>query len=228
MLDADSERLLAHGTSRLTDLPPARPAARAARGAVDRSEPPRARRRPIPTCARRPTASIAQEVWDELSGREILRRQLAGELPPPPLSPPDRAFARSTIGEGKATVVMPATRVAGEPDRPASGRGDRDARRLRDADRGRDDRARPGWPSPRLDLKVNFLRPGAADGDRPDRARRGRPRRRARSRSLAPTVTNAEGKPVLLATGSSIYLPGRPASLGEVGAGRARRAPASR
>ena len=30
------------------------------------------------------------------------------------------------------------------------------------------------------------------------------------------TVTNAEGKPVLLATGSSIYLPGRPASLGEV------------
>jgi hypothetical protein len=28
-------------------------------------------------------------------------------------------------------------------------------------------------------------------------------------------VANAEGKPVLLATGSTIYLPGRPASLGE-------------
>jgi hypothetical protein len=30
------------------------------------------------------------------------------------------------------------------------------------------------------------------------------------------TVASAEGKPVLLATGSTIYLPGRPASLGEV------------
>jgi acyl-coenzyme A thioesterase PaaI-like protein len=29
------------------------------------------------------------------------------------------------------------------------------------------------------------------------------------------TVTNPEGKTVMLATGSSIYLPGRPASLGE-------------
>jgi acyl-coenzyme A thioesterase PaaI-like protein len=30
------------------------------------------------------------------------------------------------------------------------------------------------------------------------------------------TVQNSEGKPVVLATGSSIHLPGRPASLGEV------------
>jgi hypothetical protein len=30
------------------------------------------------------------------------------------------------------------------------------------------------------------------------------------------TVANAEGELVLLATGSTIYLPGRPASLGEV------------
>jgi acyl-coenzyme A thioesterase PaaI-like protein len=29
------------------------------------------------------------------------------------------------------------------------------------------------------------------------------------------TVTNPEGKSVMLATGSSIYLPGRPAALGE-------------
>jgi acyl-coenzyme A thioesterase PaaI-like protein len=34
-------------------------------------------------------------------------------------------------------------------------------------------------------------------------------------------VTNAEGKPVLVATGSSMFLPGRPADLGEVELGHA-------
>ena len=37
-----------------------------------------------------------------------------------------------------------------------------------------------------------------------------------RSRSRARWSTNPEGKHVLLATGSSMYLPGRPASLGEL------------
>ena len=66
-----------------------------------------------------------------------------------------------------------------------------------------------------LDLKVNFLRPvsprGADLTARADVVHSGR----------TITITQAavagpEGKPVALATGSSIFLPGRPASLGEV------------
>ena len=66
-----------------------------------------------------------------------------------------------------------------------------------------------------LDLKVNFLRPASPDESeltaRAEVVHAGRTIAITRA-----TVTNAEGKPVLLATGSSLYLPGRPASLGEV------------
>ncbi len=66
-----------------------------------------------------------------------------------------------------------------------------------------------------LDLKVNFLRPGIADG----RELVARAEVVHRGRTLAITraeVSNADGKAVVLATGSSMYLPGRPASLGDV------------
>jgi uncharacterized protein (TIGR00369 family) len=66
-----------------------------------------------------------------------------------------------------------------------------------------------------LDLKVNLLRPVAPeDGEleaRGEIVHAGRTLAITRS-----TVTNPEGKAVALATGSSIYLPGRPADLGEV------------
>ena len=70
-----------------------------------------------------------------------------------------------------------------------------------------------------LDLKVNFLRPVSPDGSeltaRAEVVHAGRTIAITRA-----TVTNAEGKPVLSATGSSIYLPGRPA---EPRRGRAER-----
>jgi uncharacterized protein (TIGR00369 family) len=62
---------------------------------------------------------------------------------------------------------------------------------------------------------VNFLRPVApGEGELEARAEivhAGRTLAITRS-----TVANPEGKPVALATGSSIFLPGRPADLGEV------------
>ncbi len=66
-----------------------------------------------------------------------------------------------------------------------------------------------------LDLKVNYLRPAMPDG----RDLTARASVIHAGRTLAITqaqVENAEGKSVALATGSSMYLPGRPASLGEV------------
>ncbi len=64
-----------------------------------------------------------------------------------------------------------------------------------------------------LDLKANFLRPVSGDGrDLTARAvveHTGRTLTISRSR-----LENADGKPVMLATGTAMYLPGRPASLG--------------
>ena len=63
-----------------------------------------------------------------------------------------------------------------------------------------------------LDLKVNFLR-RCRRRRRADRAGGGRARG-PHARDHAGEVENAEGKPVMLATGTAMYLPGRPASLG--------------
>jgi uncharacterized protein (TIGR00369 family) len=75
--------------------------------------------------------------------------------------------------------------------------------------------AAPGLAFAGLDLKVNFLRPvPPGDGEL---TARGEIVHSGRTLAITKaTVTNPEGKPVVLATGSSIYLPGRPASLGEV------------
>ena len=60
-----------------------------------------------------------------------------------------------------------------------------------------------------------ILRPVPPDGR--DLTARAEVVHRGRSIAIAGAeVTNAEGKRVLLATGSVMYLPGRPASLGEV------------
>jgi uncharacterized protein (TIGR00369 family) len=63
-----------------------------------------------------------------------------------------------------------------------------------------------------LDLKVNFLRPVFPDGQvltaKAELTHRGR-----RLAVASCRVTNADGKPVALATGSAMYLPGRPANL---------------
>ncbi len=63
-----------------------------------------------------------------------------------------------------------------------------------------------------LDLKMNLLRPVMPDM----RDLTAEAEIVHRGRTIAITscrVTNADGKPVALATGSGMYLPGRPASL---------------
>jgi uncharacterized protein (TIGR00369 family) len=66
-----------------------------------------------------------------------------------------------------------------------------------------------------LDLHVNYLRPVFPDGQ--NLTARGEVVHRGRTLAVTRAeITNAEGKPVALATGSSMYLPGRPAALGDV------------
>jgi uncharacterized protein (TIGR00369 family) len=63
-----------------------------------------------------------------------------------------------------------------------------------------------------VDLKVNYLRPLAADG-RLARAH-GRVVHSGRRIAVAAAeVSDADGRPIAVATGSAMVLPGRPASL---------------
>ena len=72
-----------------------------------------------------------------------------------------------------------------------------------------------GTATATLDLKVNYLRPVFPDGE--DLRARARVLHRGRTIAIASAeLLNAEDKPVALATGSSMYLPGRPASLAGV------------
>ena len=137
VIEKGSERLLAHGTSRLTIFPPLDPAPEPPTDLEPFEAPEHGM--PDPYLRPAPNGVIEQEVWDELPGAEIVRRQLAGELPPPPTPSSDwAATGRDRQRHGHRGHAL--HRVARQPQRPATGRRNRDARRLRDADRCRDDR----------------------------------------------------------------------------------------
>ncbi len=211
MIEPESERLLAHGTSRLTIFPPLDPAPDPPTG-LEPFEAPEFET-PDPYLRPAPNGVIAQEVWNELSGAEILRRQLAGELPPPPLH--HLTGLRPTeIGDGSATFSMPCTEWLASPTQRLQGGA---IAMLADFAMlaAVETTAPAGLAFAGLDLKVNFLRPVMPDGTelvaQAEVVHRGRTIAITRA-----AVTNAEGKSVALATASSIYLPGRPAGLGEV------------
>jgi uncharacterized protein (TIGR00369 family) len=211
VIEKESERLLAHGTSRLTIFPPLDPAPEPPTDLEPFESPQHETADPYLRPA--PNGVIPQETWDELSGAEIVRRQLAGELPPPPLHHLT-GLRPIEVGEGTATVVMPCTEWLASP----SGRLQGGAIAML-ADFAMlvavETTVPAGLAFCGLDLKANFLRPvPPGDSELTARAEVVHP-----GRTIAitrATVANDEGKPVLLATGSSIYLPGRPASLGEV------------
>ena len=211
VIEKESERLLAHGTSRLTIFPPLDPAPDPPTD-LEPVEVPE-HETPDPYLRPAPDGVIGQEVWDELPGAEIVRRQLAGELPPPPLHHLT-GLAPVEIGEGTATVVMPCSEWLASP----SGRLQGGAIAML-ADFAMliavETTVPAGVAFAGLDLKVNFLRP--ASPDQSELTARAEVVHSGRTIAITrATVTNAEGKPVLLATGSSLYLPGRPAGLGEV------------
>jgi uncharacterized protein (TIGR00369 family) len=211
VIEEGSERLIAHGTSRLTIFPPLDPAPDPPTDLEPFEAPEHETLDPYLRPA--PDGVIEQEAWDELPGAEIVRRQLAGELPPPPLHHLT-GLGPVEIGDGAATVVMPRTEWLASP----SGRLQGGAIAML-ADFAMliavETTVPAGVAFAGLDLKANFLRPVPPD----DSELTARAEIIHAGRTIAITraaVTNAEGKPVLLATGSSIYLPGRPASLGEV------------
>jgi uncharacterized protein (TIGR00369 family) len=211
VIDEETDRLIAHGTSRLTIFPPLDPA----------PDPPETIGRyvapdyesPDPYLRPPPGGVIPQEVWAELAGAEILQRQLDGELPAPPLHHLT-GLSLKEFGDGWATFTMPTSEWLASPTGRLQGGA---IAMLADfAMLGAvQTTTSAGLAFAGLDLKVNFLRPVSPGDGRleahGDVVHAGRTLAITRA-----TVTNDDGKPVMLATGSSIYLPGRPASLGEV------------
>jgi uncharacterized protein (TIGR00369 family) len=212
VIEEESERLVAHGTSRCAVLPqiepvpepPSEPTAWEPDSDLD-SDP---YRRPPPV-----DGVLPQDVFDRLTGAEIMRRQLAGELPPPPIHHLTGLMPTET-GDGSATVRMPCTEWLTSPLRTVQG-----GFVAMIADTAMSIALHttqvPGAAIAGLDLKVNFLRPVLPDGR--DLTARASVIHAGRSIAITQAIVeNADGKPVALATGSSMYLPGRPASLGEV------------
>src|SRR5829696_701632 len=212
LIEEGTERLIAHGTSRCAILPPIDPAPDppgelpAVGPDPDEASDPYRRRWPR-------DAVIPQEIWDRHSGREVLELQLSGELPPPPIH--DLTGMRPIeIGEGTAVVVLPATQWLTSPLRTIQG-----GVITMLADMAMAVAVQTTVPAGTavagLDLKINYLRPAFPDGG--DLRARGAVMHAGRRLVVTRArIDNPDGKCVALATGSSMYLPNRPAALGEL------------
>jgi uncharacterized protein (TIGR00369 family) len=211
VLEQESERLIAHGTSRLTIRPPLDPPPEP----PDDLTPPEREEHETPSPFQRAPAGqvIPQETWAEVPGVEVLARQLAGDLPSPPIHYLT-GLTPTGYDEGRATMRLPCTRWLSSPAGTVQGGVTAmlaDAAMLTAVQTT----TPAGTAIAGLDLKVNFLRPVFPDGR--DLTAHGEIVHRGRTLAVTRAeILNADAKPVALATGSSMYLPDRPATLGEV------------
>jgi uncharacterized protein (TIGR00369 family) len=161
----------------------------------------------------RPVAGevLSQEIWDGTDGLGVLQSLITGDLPAPPLV----HLCGITPVEAKAgttTWTMPASEWLCAPVR---GRlyGGAIAMLAGTAIDGTVQTTLPaGTAFGPVDLKVYFLRPVSPDGR--DLVARGTVIHRGRSMAIGTSdVFDADGKKVAVATGSSVILPGRPATV---------------
>ncbi len=154
---------------------------------------------------------LAQDVWERMTGLEVLRAQLAGELPGPPIH--HLTGLRVTgAASGQATFAMPASEWLCAPVRSRVQGG---AVALL-AEAGCSGAIQTTVPvstalAP-IDLKINYLRPLAADGAMATAT--GQVLHSGRRVAVASAeVVGADGRPVAVATGSAMLLPGRAVAL---------------
>jgi uncharacterized protein (TIGR00369 family) len=202
-------RLLAHGSSLCFIGAPLSPAPHPS----SEQESAGAAAQESPDPYQRPAAGVVlgQDVWERLSGLEVLLAQLAGELPMPPI----HHLTGLTLREaavGAVTFSMPATQWLCAPPRGRV-QGGAVALLAETALDGAIQAVLPaGTALAPIDLKVNYLRPLAADGR--EAVAHGRVQHAGRRIAVAGAeVLDADGRPVAVATGSAMILAGRPASL---------------
>lgn len=158
---------------------------------------------------RRPVAGspLPQETWDHMSGLDVMRGFIAGDLPPPPISHltglrpvhadegsatfalPSSGWLTSPIGtiQGGATAMLAETVLATAIQTTCP----------------------PRTAYAPLDVKVNYLRPVFADG----RDVIGRAQVVHRGKTLAVAraeLENADGKSIAVATGTTLIREGYP------------------
>jgi uncharacterized protein (TIGR00369 family) len=207
----DDDQLISHGTTRCTVFPPVDPI----------PDPPDVNAPPLdlPLPGSAPDDPLRQDVqgdvlpqeeFERRSGLEILRALIEGELPRPPIYHLTGLRAVEA-GDGEAVVVLPCSKWLSTS--AGTIQGGFTAMLAESAMTGAAfTTAGPDTAVAPLDFKVNYLRPVFPDGN--DLTARARILHRGRTLVVAAAeITNAEGKQVALATGSSMYLPGRPANL---------------
>jgi len=208
MIEDDAGRLVANGSSLCFVFPPESSPPEAPSSFPRVSEP----EYPTPDPYLRPVIGevVSQEDWNRLSGLEMLTAMLEGEFP----NPPTRYLTGLRLLEataGEAAFALPASEWLCPPTARVQGGV---IAMLADAALATaiTTVTPPATAMASIDLKVNFLRPGIADGR--DLVARGTVAHAGRTISVAHSeVVNADGKRVALATGSALLLPDRSASL---------------
>jgi uncharacterized protein (TIGR00369 family) len=206
-------RLLAHGSSLCFLLPQLSPL----------PEPPADLVHPEPTIYETPDPwerpvegeVIGQEVWEQMSGLEVMRARVSGELGGAAPIARLTGLRLTEVSEREASFVMPATRWLCAPP-PGRVQGGAVALLAESALSAAIQTTLPAKTAVApIDLKVNYLRPLASD-DR-DATARGIVVHSGRRIAVAHAeVQDADGKQVALATGSAMILPGRAASLASI------------
>jgi uncharacterized protein (TIGR00369 family) len=159
-----------------------------------------------------PGATVSDDVYQRLSGLEVLQAHISGELPAPPIHHLTglRIVAAS---EGEATFALPCHEWLCSPLRTVEG-----GTIALVADSALvsaiQTTAPAGTSVAAIDLKVNFLRPVMPDGH--DLVAVGRVRHAGRTIAVAEAdVLDARGKAVAVATGSAMLLRDRRAEPGD-------------
>jgi uncharacterized protein (TIGR00369 family) len=210
MINEGTDDLVAHGTSRCTIFPPMDPIPEppADFPVIDQplpgSEPDHPLRRPLEG------EWLDQRVFEERSGLEIVRAQFSGELPLPPLHYLT-GIRPVEVSEGRSTCVLPCSPWLATAFRTVQGGFTAMLGEFALASAVFTTAERGVAIAP-LDLKINFLRP--VQPDMRDLTAEAEVVHRGRQIAVSNCrITNADGKLVALATGSAMYLRGRPASL---------------
>lgn len=210
LIDDAADQLVAFASSRLAIFPPIDPIPEppAELPVIEQPFPGSSPDHPL----RRPVRGevFAQSEFDRLSGLEMLEGWVRGELPNPPVSEL-LGFRVTSAEDGEVEMAMPCSGWLSTALRTVQGGFIAMLAELAMASAAFST-VEAGTAIAPLDLKVNFLRPVHPDGR--DLTAKAEVVHRGRTISISSCrVTNADGKPVALATGSAMNLPGRPANL---------------
>jgi uncharacterized protein (TIGR00369 family) len=206
------DRLIAHGTTRCAIFPPLDPVPEPPQDlpVLEQEIPGGEEHHPL----RRPVRGepLPPEVFEKHSGLEVMRGWIDGDLPLPPLYHLT-GLRPVSVAEGRAEQALPCSAWLASPAGTVQGGFTAMIAEAALA-AAAFSTAEAGTAIATLDLKVNYLRPVFPDGK--ELLARARVLHRGRSLAVSGAELVKDGKTVALATGSAMFLPGRPPDLAGV------------